>query len=57
MKGANPPDTEPDWELFDMENDPREMRNLYHDPKYAGIVKQLKAEMEKLQKEVGDSPA
>jgi hypothetical protein len=33
------------------------MRNLYHDPKYAGIVKQLKAEMEKLQKEVGDSPA
>jgi hypothetical protein len=40
-----------------MEKDPREMRNLYHDPKYARIVKHLKAELEKLQKEVGDSPA
>jgi hypothetical protein len=57
MKGANPPDTEPDWELFDMEKDPREMHNLYHDSKYASIVKQLKTEMDKLQKEVGDSPA
>lgn len=57
MKGANPPDTEPDWELFDMEKDPREMHNLYHDPKYSGIVKKLKAEMDRLQKQVGDSPA
>jgi arylsulfatase A-like enzyme len=57
MKGANPPDTEPDWELFDMEKDPREMHNLYQDPKYSGVVTQLKAEMAKLQKEAGDSPA
>jgi arylsulfatase A-like enzyme len=56
MKGANPPDAEPDWELFDMEKDPREMHNLYRDPKFAGIVKQLKAELEKLQKEAGDAP-
>ncbi len=56
MKGAQPPDTEPDWELFNMKNDPREMKNLYHDPAYAGTVKKLKAELERLQKEAGDQP-
>ena len=29
MKGAQPPDTEPEWELFDLQKDPREMKNLY----------------------------
>ncbi len=56
MRGANPPDTQPDWELFDMQNDAREMKNLYHDPKYAGIVKELKAELHRRQQEVGDTP-
>ena len=56
MKGAEPPDTEPDWELFDMRNDPREMKNLYHDPKYAGQVRELKELLAKLQKEAGDTP-
>ena len=32
MQGAQPPDTEPDWELYDLKADPREMRNLYSDP-------------------------
>lgn len=57
MRGANPPDTTPEWELFDMRNDPREMKNLYNDPKYAGVVRQMKAELEKKQKEAGDTPA
>jgi hypothetical protein len=35
MAGCTPPD----WELFDVRNDPREIHNLYHDPKYAGLVK------------------
>jgi len=56
MKGANPPDTVPDGELFDVRNDPRGMRNLYHDPKYAGLVKKLTAELAQRQKEVGDAP-
>lgn len=56
MTGANPPDTEPDWELFDVRNDPREMHNLYHDPKYAALVKKLTAELYQRQKEVGDVP-
>jgi arylsulfatase A-like enzyme len=57
MRGANDNPTEPDWELFNMIKDPREMKSLYHDPAYAGIVKKLKAELERLQKEVGDTPA
>jgi arylsulfatase A-like enzyme len=56
MRGANPPDTEPDWELFDMKNDPREMRNLYHDSKYESVVRQLKSELQKKQQEAGDTP-
>lgn len=56
MTGANPPDTEPDWELYDMKSDPREMHNLYHDPKYAGLIQKLKAELAAKQKEAGDTP-
>ena len=57
MKGAQEPATEPDWELFDMKKDPREMKNLYRDPAHAGTVKKLQAELDRLQKEAGDQPA
>jgi arylsulfatase A-like enzyme len=57
MKGANPPDTAPDWELFDEKNDPREMHNLYRDPKYAPIVEELKRELDVLQRQAEDKPA
>jgi len=57
MRGAQEPATEPDWELFDMKKDPREMKNLYRDPAHAGTVKKLKAELDRLQKEAGDQPA
>ncbi|MDP3000844.1 MAG: sulfatase [Bryobacterales bacterium] len=57
MKGAQEPNTEPDWELFDMKNDPREMKNLYRDPAHAGTVKKLQAELDRLQQEAGDQPA
>ena len=43
------------WELFDLEKDPREMKNLYDDPAYAGIVTELKAELVKLRAQYGDS--
>jgi arylsulfatase A-like enzyme len=56
MTGANPPDTAPDWELFDVRTDPREMHNLYHDPKYAKVVAEMKTLLDKLQKESGDTP-
>ena len=39
-----------EWELFDLEKDPREMKSVYADPAYATVVKKLKAELKQLQK-------
>ena len=44
----------PEWELFDLEKDPSEMNNVYHDPAYAAVVEELKAELYRLKREVGD---
>jgi hypothetical protein len=46
---------EPEWELFDLETDPYEMNNVFHDPAYADLVVQLKAEMHQMQAELGDT--
>jgi len=46
----------PEWELFDLETDPRELVNVYHDPAYADVVAELKAELHRLQSAVGDTP-
>lgn len=48
-------DRAPEWELFDLEKDPRELRNVYHDPAYAHVVAELAEELERLQREVGDT--
>jgi arylsulfatase A-like enzyme len=42
------------WELFDLEKDPHEMKNVYDNPAYAQTVKTLKAEMYRLKKELKD---
>jgi arylsulfatase A-like enzyme len=34
-----------EWELFDFENDPDEMQNLYANPKYAKIENALKQKL------------
>lgn len=47
-KGAVDKPTPPEWELFDLEKDPREMKNLYGDPAYAKITADLKKELERL---------
>ncbi|MFC1735868.1 sulfatase [Candidatus Hydrogenedentota bacterium] len=45
---------EPEWELFDLEKDPCELHNVYDDPDYSSIVRELKDELHRLQEEVGD---
>jgi arylsulfatase A-like enzyme len=55
--GAIDKPTAPEWELFDLEKDPHEMNNIYDDPAYAGQIKALKIELDRLQKQVGDTPA
>ena len=57
MRGAQPPDTVPEWELYDLKADPREMRNIYSDPSRAKLVRELKAQLAALQREYGDEPS
>lgn len=45
---------QPEWELFDLETDPNEMRNVYHDPAYAKVVESMTAELDRLQAHYGD---
>jgi len=52
--GAIDESYEPEWELFDLEQDPYELKNVVDDPAYAELVLELKAEMHRLQAEVGD---
>ncbi len=47
---------EKEWELFDLERDPHELNNVYSDPAYAEVVKELKDELHRLQADVGDKP-
>jgi arylsulfatase A-like enzyme len=45
-----------EWELFDLSADPREMKSIYDDPAEAETVRTLKAELARLQQQVGDEP-
>lgn len=52
--GARKIDYTPDWELYDMKKDPKEMVNLYNDPKYTKLIKELKLQLLELKKQYGD---
>ncbi|MEW6252894.1 MAG: sulfatase, partial [Planctomycetota bacterium] len=43
------------WELYDLEKDPHELRNVYADPAYADQVPELKAELQRLRQQYGDT--
>lgn len=42
------------WELYDLQKDPLEMKNVYNDASYRKILEQLKKELYRLKKEVKD---
>lgn len=42
------------WELYDLQEDPHEMHNLYGQKEYEAVVDELKAEMLKLQEQYDD---
>ena len=48
--------TYPEWELFDLEQDPNEMVNVYSNPSYKLVVKSMQKELQRLQRELGDKP-
>ncbi|EQB38083.1 MULTISPECIES: sulfatase family protein [Virgibacillus] len=39
---------EPEWELFDLEKDPMELKNEYHNPAYAPVITELKNKLTQL---------
>lgn len=46
-----------EWELYDLKEDPREMKNLYNDPQYADLIKELKSRLHDLRDKYGASKA
>ena len=44
----------PEWELFDLQSDPAELRNVYDDPAYREVRDELTALLSSMQDEVGD---
>ena len=44
-----------EWELFDLKNDPDEMKNVYFDPEHSDIVKLMTERLEKERIAVGDT--
>ncbi len=44
-----------EWELFDLREDPYEVRNVYDDPAYREIRRELEAELRRLRAELGDT--
>jgi len=47
--------SKPEWELFDLKKDPNEMKNIYNDPAYANIVKDLKTQLRQLKEKFEDN--
>jgi arylsulfatase A-like enzyme len=42
------------WELFDLQNDPKELRNVYNDPARQEVVAKLKKELVRLKRDLKD---
>jgi len=43
------------WEMYDLENDPSEMRNIYEDPEYKGFRQELQQKLNELRAHYDDS--
>lgn len=59
VPGAEPPkegEEQKEWELFDCEEDPLELFNVYHDPNYRDTVKRMTVMLETKMAEIGDEP-
>jgi hypothetical protein len=44
-----------EWELYDRKADPKEMKNVYANPAYTSVRKNLHKRLTKLMKKYGDS--
>ncbi len=44
-----------EWELYDLEKDPKEMRNVYNDPAYVEVRRDMHQRLAELREKYGDS--
>lgn len=56
LPGTNHGGEDREWELFDCEKDPLELFNVYHDPAYAEVVRDMTVQLERKMAEIGDEP-
>lgn len=53
--GASSEATHPQWEFYDLENDPKELHNAYGDPQYADIISEMKKAIVEERQKYGDT--
>ncbi|MCL6272758.1 sulfatase [Muricauda sp. 2012CJ35-5] len=53
-KGTSKDSTAPQWEFYDLEEDPKELHNAIADEKYAEIISEMKVELIKERTKYGD---
>jgi arylsulfatase A-like enzyme len=56
IEGTRPGGEEKEWELFDLDEDPLELFNCYHESKYSDVVKHMTKLLENKMEEIGDEP-
>ncbi|MEJ5867276.1 sulfatase [Pseudokineococcus sp. 5B2Z-1] len=56
LPGSGPGTFPPEWELYDLAEDPDEVRNVADDPAYAEVRRDLEVRMWRRQHELGDVP-
>ena len=44
-----------EWEMYDLENDPSEMKNIYENPAYADVREDMHQKLEELREKYGDN--
>lgn len=44
-----------EWELYDLQKDPSELKNVYHDPAYTKVKATMKQKLDELRKQYKDS--
>ncbi|SHI34904.1 sulfatase family protein [Wenxinia saemankumensis] len=54
--GARENGAPPEWELFDCEADPMELRNVAHDPAYAQVFEEMLGKLDARMAAIGDVP-
>lgn len=57
VEGARPgAEDEKEWELFDCQEDPLELFNVYHESRYQDVVREMTILLEQKMVEIGDEP-